>query len=158
MANQTPTWLKPFEIKKGQRLSPKTEFKLKSEWVEIPCKNCGEKVRMTKNRAENYWKGYCRNCKYVPITGEHNLNWKDGISKENQKLRTSIQYYEWRARVLVKADFKCEICNKENSRNAHHIKPFALYPDIRFDVNNGQCLCEDCHNKTKRRIQNGSIY
>ena len=26
-----------------------------------------------------------------------------------------------------------------------HIKPFAWFSDLRFDVSNGQTLCVDCH-------------
>lgn len=31
---------------------------------------------------------------------------------------------------------------------ADHIKPFAYFPELRLDVNNGQTLCKDCHKKT----------
>jgi 5-methylcytosine-specific restriction endonuclease McrA len=28
---------------------------------------------------------------------------------------------------------------------AHHRKPFAEYPNFRYDVSNGITLCKDCH-------------
>ena len=32
--------------------------------------------------------------------------------------------------------------------HADHIKDFALFPNLRLDINNGRTLCKSCHRKT----------
>lgn len=48
--------------------------------------------------------------------------------------------------VAVKArDGKCMCCGATTALVAHHIKPKSQYPELKFDVDNGQTLCVDCH-------------
>lgn len=38
------------------------------------------------------------------------------------------------------------ICGETEGRlDVDHIKPFALYPELRFEVTNGRVLCFKCH-------------
>ena len=30
--------------------------------------------------------------------------------------------------------------------SSHHIKNWSAYPDLRYDLSNGVCLCNNCHN------------
>jgi len=72
-----------------------------------------------------------------------------GISTENEKIRRSKQYREWRKLVYERDNYTCVECGKHGGQlNADHIKPFAFYPDDRFKLENGKTLCLDCHKNT----------
>ena len=45
----------------------------------------------------------------------------------------------------IKQRGKCEICGTTENLVAHHIIPWAYSIAGRFDLDNGQCLCEECH-------------
>lgn len=75
--------------------------------------------------------------------------WKGGVSSENAKIRSSMQYKVWRKKVFERDDYTCQSCNQRGGiLNADHIKPFSLFPELRFEINNGRTLCKECHEKT----------
>ena len=77
--------------------------------------------------------------------------WKGGISKENKLIRESIDYKLWRETVFKRDDYTCVWCGDKTggNLNADHIKPFALFPELRFAIDNGRTLCVPCHKETK---------
>lgn len=72
-----------------------------------------------------------------------------GISPKNEKVRKSLKYKKWRQQVFERDNYTCQFCkNRGGKLNADHIKPFSIYVNERFDLNNGRTLCEECHRKT----------
>jgi hypothetical protein len=75
--------------------------------------------------------------------------WKGGITDSLIQIRNGLDYKLWREAVYKRDDFTCVFCGKKGGKlNADHIKSFALYPELRFAIDNGRTLCVECHLKT----------
>ena len=86
---------------------------------------------------------------YSAISGEKNVNWRGGITPEMEKIRHSSSYRNWRRSVFQRDNFTCRFCRKRGGYlHADHIKPFSLFPELRFDLPNGRTLCVPCHRST----------
>lgn len=86
--------------------------------------------------------------------GEKHHNWQGGITPLNNLIRESIEYKEWRTAVFERDNYACTWCGVRSGNGktvrleADHIKAFAFYPKLRFDLSNGRTLCKECHFKT----------
>lgn len=79
-------------------------------------------------------------------TGDRHYGWKGGVTPLHKKIRNSFEYEEWRKQIFERDLYTCQHCGEVGGKlNADHIKPFALYPDLRLELSNGQTLCEGCH-------------
>lgn len=75
--------------------------------------------------------------------------WKGGATEANKIARQSSEYRLWREAVFARNDYTCQFCGQRGGRlNPDHIKKFADYPELRFDIDNGRTLCEPCHKET----------
>lgn len=73
----------------------------------------------------------------------------EGKSTKYKRIRKSKEYKLWRKAVFERDDYTCIWCGQRGGYlNADHIKPFALFPELRFAIDNGRTLCVDCHKKT----------
>ncbi len=99
-------------------------------------------------------------------TLEHRTNISKGIKKAyankvhltpiNQQIRNSMEMKQWRKLVFERDNYTCQVCKIRGNQTggyleAHHIKRFADYPELRFSLDNGLTLCKKCHNESKGR-------
>lgn len=75
--------------------------------------------------------------------------WKGGITPINAMIRNSAEYKLWRNAVFERDNWKCIWCNSKERIEADHIKPFSLFPELRFAIDNGRTLCHKCHKTTE---------
>ena len=105
--------------------------------------------------------------KMPPRTIEHRINmglarkgakshlWKGGKTEENKKIRCGIEFRLWREAVFSRDNWICqECCVRGGILHPHHIKSFALFPELRFAIDNGITLCVECHKKTNNYGKN----
>ena len=94
----------------------------------------------------NYGKsGYkIGNKKRMQPRGENHWNWKG-----NGCDRYKVEYVVWRKGVYERDNYTCQVCGKIGGKlNAHHIKEWCNFKELRFDLSNGITLCLPCHKNT----------
>lgn len=78
--------------------------------------------------------------------GAKHYRWKGGVGSERKRLMQQKDYVLWRTAVFVRDDYTCQSCTQRGGvLQADHIKPWALYPDLRYAIDNGRTLCVPCH-------------
>ena len=83
------------------------------------------------------------------IRGENNPNWHGGSKSERKTAMGRIEYTLWRTAVFMRDNYTCQTCSQYSGElEADHIKPWALYPELRYAIDNGRTLCKPCHRQT----------
>lgn len=67
----------------------------------------------------------------------------------SQKWRLSKEYKLWKLQVLEIHNHTCTECGTHDNLQAHHVKQASKHPELRYDVNNGKCVCFSCHKLIK---------
>lgn len=77
-------------------------------------------------------------------TGADHWNWKGGISKYSRG--QDYKYLTWRKEVLRKDNYICSICGGRGGKlTAHHIMPWSLFKETRYEIWNGKTMHQQCH-------------
>lgn len=136
-------WNKNKTKKDDKRIAKQGHKERKGKtYEEIYGKEKGKEQREIRKGKNSHWYGKDR-------SGEKSPSWQGGITPINFKIRNSEEYKLWRLAVFERDNYTCIWCGKRGCKlNVDHIKPFALFPELRFAIDNGRTLCEECHKTT----------
>lgn len=126
---------------KGKKMSKESRRKMSEAAKRRPSNRTG-KTHSLETRAKISAASRARSPR-----GPDAPSYKDGKLAERRDQRFSLQYKRWRYDVFLRDEFTCQCCGYSRGGNlvAHHIKPFADHPGLRFDVDNGITVCRICH-------------
>lgn len=92
----------------------------------------------------------CRGLYKTKVAEEARLSNPPTKHALERRIRYSKKSENWRSEVFKRDNYTCQTCLVRGGYlEAHHIKPFAYFPELRFDTTNGVTLCRKCHDKTK---------
>lgn len=105
-----------------------------------------------KRMSQKHRKKMSESAQKVVAEGRHNF-WKDGLDKNKHSKRyaqmRTFKYRFWRRSVFERDNYSCQNCGQYSGYlEADHIKPWNLYPNLRYSIANGRTLCRKCHIKT----------
>jgi len=113
-------------------------------------KHLSEEHKRKISRGNKGRKGYWKD-----KTGENSAHWKGDKCKKRQQ-RNDSAYIQWVRMVRVRDNNTCQLKDKNCSgyNIVHHIKNWSIYPELKYNINNGITLCQFHHPKKRMEEQN----
>lgn len=141
----------------GHRVSAETRYKIK---LNNRARDLDVRAKMSLAHIGKKNSDSARRKQSEALRGSKSHLWRGGITPENHRLRSSVEYKLWRESVFKRDSFTCVWCgdNRGGNLNADHIKPFAFYPELRFAIDNGRTLCVPCHKTTETYLNRNNPY
>lgn len=124
------------------------------------CGQCQKEIWVVKHKLKktnfcnkecfDKWQKVKGNAPMFGRRGAKHPRWKGGTTELAKIIKQSFDYRNWRTTVFRRDSYICQKCGKKGGElHAHHIKTFALFPELRCEVSNGVTLCADCHRETE---------
>ena len=154
---------KEFHRKKSHSERNKRNFcsrSCQSKWMKIIMNTPERKERMRQIGKNRIYTQEDRLKASKRFSGAKHPQWKGGITPINKRIRAGFLYKQWRKAVFERDNYTCQMCEKRSRKgmniylHPHHIKSFAKYPELRFEVSNGITLCKDCHLQLHKLLKN----
>lgn len=69
------------------------------------------------------------------------------------------RYKEFRKAVRARDGAKCQLCGAKRQIEVHHIQKWSSAQSLRYDPDNGICLCKKCHKDvTKKEVHYAKLF
>lgn len=153
---------------RGKFCSKKCYWKYRSpnesESPKLCACGCKKLTTVFRKKARKYISGHNKEPRFQK--GHPHLNpkvlwekgripWNKDLSKpitstlERRRAMGKTDYILWRTAVFMRDNYTCQTCHIRGGKlEADHIKPWSLYPELRYAIDNGRTLCVSCHRQT----------
>ena len=118
------------------------------KYIKKYCTDCNKELKGIRPITKR-----CIKCRGNFYSKEKHPNWKGGITNQRIKEYNTVEYLNFVKGVLKRDNYTCQYCSKYGNSvklEVHHIKSYAEYPELRFEISNGVTLCKECLNNTKK--------
>lgn len=105
------------------------------------CANCGAEFQARAASSRRFCSRPCADKGGFRFSGEAHPNYKPTSRRKNRRGKHGA----WARAVIGRDAATCQHCGSQDHLHAHHIKPFAEFPELRWDIGNGLTLCAQCH-------------
>lgn len=104
------------------------------------CKTCSKEFPFPESQLKH--KGHGTFC-----SRQCSTRWQEQVAASTPTMSMDrAKDKAWSRTVRENDQNTCRRCGKvHKSNDAHHIAPRDEFPDLRFDLSNGVCLCQSCH-------------
>ena len=151
-----PKWLRnEYLVKRRSSKEIADEFGCQDSNILYFLAKFGIKVRtVAEARRVKYWGAIGKDNPMFGRLGFLNPRWNGGHSPERQSVYARHFWKELAKQILARDHYRCTRCGTRNTTGnrleVHHVKPWSAYPELRFESNNLQTLCHDCHRMVTR--------
>ena len=98
--------------------------------IQPRCKRCDEPFSLKGSRYRPYCSSACAVAYQKPL-------------KTNAE--TVGKHTKWANEVKKRDKYMCQRCTSKEEIEAHHIRKRSVFPELKYDINNGVVLCQRCH-------------
>lgn len=89
------------------------------------------------------------------FTGENHPNYNPDADRRKNR---GHEFYTWADAVKARDGMRCMKCGATDVEvQAHHIKSWNLFPELRYDVSNGVTVCAPCHWRIHATAENENL-
>lgn len=128
---------------------------------EKECQKCGVVFKQrAKEPLQNFLKRKfcskpCADAGGFRFSGEDHHNYNPNADRRKNR---GFEFYKWADAVKSRDGMRCVKCGtSDNEMQAHHVKPWNLFPDLRYEVSNGITVCAPCHWKIHATAENENL-
>lgn len=106
------------------------------------CVACQADFSVTPANPQKFCTKACADQHGYRNKGADHPNYREGARRRNR----GDGHARWARLVITRDKATCQRCGAQGVElQAHHIKPYAEYPELRLDLDNGLTLCAPCH-------------